>query len=172
MNILFLDYDGVVNTPMWDHEDDVWKCRYGKPESVQVNNRQAVQWISEFCEKYGYSIVVTSTWRLWPDYDMALYWGGLRGRIKVVGKTPYLEGKKREDEIAAYLAEHPEVTGYLVVDDELITGPFINRFVKCDPTVGFGMNEFYASVTLHQKYNEGGEADGATKKDASRLPLV
>lgn len=29
MNIVFLDYDGVVNTPMWS--DDGKYCRYGMP---------------------------------------------------------------------------------------------------------------------------------------------
>ena len=59
--VLFLDYDGVVNTPMWNEKGTI--CRYNMPKDGKVNNFQAVQWISEFCQKFHFQIVVTSTWR-------------------------------------------------------------------------------------------------------------
>ena len=64
MNILFLDYDGVVNTPQWrPHPVDPSRmlCTYNFPRDNKVNDFQCVQWISEFCQKYDYSIVVTSS---------------------------------------------------------------------------------------------------------------
>ena len=64
MNVVFLDFDGVVNTPWWsrDESGDL-KCKYNFPFDGKVNNWQAVQWVSEFCEKYNYDIVISSTWR-------------------------------------------------------------------------------------------------------------
>lgn len=54
MNVLFLDYDGVVNTPMWD--DDGKRCTFNFPSDNKVNNFQCVQWVSEFCQRYDYKI--------------------------------------------------------------------------------------------------------------------
>ena len=56
LNVVFLDYDGVVNTPMWELRDGKWKYRHHQTYDGKVNNQQAVQWVSEFCEKYGYDI--------------------------------------------------------------------------------------------------------------------
>jgi len=52
MNILFLDYDGVVNNIIWGHNGE--RANYGTPKDNKVNDYQACQWISEFCEKYDY----------------------------------------------------------------------------------------------------------------------
>ncbi len=90
MNVLFLDYDGVVNTPMWDETGE--KCTYNFPQDNKVNNFQCVQWVSEFCQKYGYSIVVSSSWRNRENYRECLLNGGLRDGIEILGKTPNLPG--------------------------------------------------------------------------------
>lgn len=70
MNVVFLDYDGVVNTPMWNA--DGTRCSFGFPQDNKVNNFQCVQWVSEFCQKFNYSIVVSSTWRLDDNYKECL----------------------------------------------------------------------------------------------------
>ena len=61
--VVFLDYDqdGVVNTSMWNGKGT--RCTYNFPSDNKVNNFQAVQWLSEACQKFHYDIVVTSTWR-------------------------------------------------------------------------------------------------------------
>ena len=51
--VVFLDYDGVVNRKMWTRLKTGWVCRYGYPEDGCVNDVQAVQWVSEFCEKWA-----------------------------------------------------------------------------------------------------------------------
>ena len=156
MNVVFLDYDGVVNTPMWEYDPakKKWKCRYGQPWDGKVNNTQAVQWVSEFCENHHYAIVVTSTWRIdddkWRHY---LEWAGLRNTVEIIGRTPVLSDKKRGDEISAYLAEHPEITGYLIFDDETDMGEHITRLVRCDPGHGFGLPEYNMAYLLHCAYN-------------------
>ena len=64
--VLFLDYDGVVNTLMWN--DKGTRVSYNFPKDNKVNNFQAVQWVSEFCLKCKYDIVVTSSWREDSNY--------------------------------------------------------------------------------------------------------
>ena len=45
--VIFLDYDGVVNTPMWNSKGT--NCRYGWPSDGKVNNFQAVHWDRSQC---------------------------------------------------------------------------------------------------------------------------
>ena len=139
--VVFLDYDGVVNTPMW--EKDGKRCRQGMPYDGAVNNFQAVQWVSEFCQKYGYDIVVTSTWRMDENYAECLMRAGLRPGIHILGRTPIIHADydSRSKEIKAWLKQHPEVTEYLIFDDEGVPG-FEDKLVKCDTYTGFGMREY------------------------------
>jgi hypothetical protein len=149
MNVVFLDYDGVVNTKMWS--PDGKKCTYNYPEDNKVNNFQCVQWVSEFCEKYEYSIVVTSTWRVENNYKDCLINGGLREGITIIGKTPYLAGEPRSTEIAQYLANHPHITNFLIFDDEDDLGPLNDHLVKCNPNTGFGQDEFTKAEMMHEQ---------------------
>ena len=152
MNVIFLDYDGVVNTPMWNEDGN--KCRYNFPDDNKVNNFQAVQWISELCEKCDYSIVVTSTWKNDPNYKECLINGGLRPGIKILGKTERPAGTNRVDfsrgeEIEQYLKYHPEIEKYLIIDDEDdFTDEQKKHFIKTRHDVGFQKADFRKAVIL------------------------
>lgn len=148
MNILFLDYDGVVNTPIWDRMGN--HCSYANPFHNKVNNFQAVQWVSEFCQKYDYSIVVTSTWRSGKNYKQCLINGGLRKGIKILGKTKRLDNHCRGDEILLYINEHPEVENFIILDDDSDMGDLKNHLIKCNSYVGFTLVEFLKAKELHE----------------------
>ena len=151
MNVLFLDYDGVVNTPMWDDGGQI--VRYNFPKDKKVNNFQAVQWISYFCRMYGYSIVVSSSWRFEDNYEECLRNGGLWTDIKIVGTTPYLYDN-RQKEIERWLSEHPEVKNYLIIDDLCYEGFSSEHFIECDCHIGFTFREYLEAERLHQKLKE------------------
>jgi hypothetical protein len=157
MNVIFLDFDGVVNIPMWNRDENgKMKCRYNLPDDGSVNDFQAVQWVSEFCEKYKYSIVISSTWRS-DGLEMCegyLRARGLRKYVNVIGCTPDLWDKRRGDEITSWLNEHPNVTGYLIFDDECDMTIHMDRLVKCDTVVGFTLREFNQAKTLHDAFNK------------------
>ena len=85
INVLFLDYDGVVNNIVWDDEG---KCAtYGWPRDGKVNDFQAVQWVAKLCSQYNFKIVVSSSWRRHDNYIECLYNGGLPKSIEVIGRT-------------------------------------------------------------------------------------
>lgn len=150
VRVLFLDYDGVVNTPMWN--EDGTKCRYNFPSDGKVNNFQAVQWVSEFCKKFAYHIVVTSTWRLDNNYKECLINGGLRNGIEILGRTESLNNKCRGEEIKLYLEAHPEIESYIIVDDEddilEEQRPF---FVETDGYFGFGLADTNKCERIHKR---------------------
>ena len=149
--ILFLDYDGVVNTLMWNEKGT--KVSYNFPKDNKVNNFQAVQWISQFCLKCKFDIVVTSTWREERNYKECLINGGLREGIEILGCTNLTNDKTRGEEIQDYLNAHPEVKQYIIVDDE---DDFLpeqqSHFVKVDANYGFHKPEYNQCIKLYTKY--------------------
>lgn len=156
MNVLFLDYDGVVNIPMWsEHKTRGWARRFNMPYDNKVNHLEAVQWVSEFCEKYNYDIVVTSTWRLEANYKECLINAGLRDGIQILGCTPILKelSAQRGEEISLWLDEHPEVKNYLIFDDESDMTVHMERLIKVDNLIGFTEKDYHFAVTLHNMLN-------------------
>lgn len=153
-NVIFLDYDDVVNRAMWNCKNGAWRCTYNFPEDGSVNDLQAVQWVSEFCKKYGYSIVVSSTWRYYENYKECLINAGLREGIEIEGCTPVLEIGDRGSEIMKYLEEHPDITGYLIFDDlpKSCFSGCEERLVQCI-NGGFGMPEYMEACSMHNIYN-------------------
>ena len=167
MNVLFLDYDGVVNTPMWD--DTGKHCRFNHAGDNKVNNFQAVQWVSKFCKECGYAIVVTSTWRFDNNYKDCLVNGGLWDGIQILGRTPYVSSGNRGDEIQKYLDEHQEVENFLIFDDDSDMGVLIDHLIKTDSTFGFSMYNYDAAVQLHNHFvdeHNAGKSQTVTTKQS------
>lgn len=71
MKIIFLDYDGVVNTLWFD--DINGEPNFNFPSDDKVNNTQAIAWLNKLCKETGAKIVVTSTWRMSENYKECLY---------------------------------------------------------------------------------------------------
>lgn len=145
--VVFLDYDGVVNIPMWQMTEKGMRCRYNFPNDNKVNSEQSVQWLSELCQRYNYDIVVTSTWRLDDNYKDCLINAGLRDGINILGKTPIVRTDDyhhdRGREVDKWLSAHKEVTDYLVIDDENLFLPHQQKYlIKTREDVGFMENDF------------------------------
>ena len=163
--ICFVDYDGVVNTPMWNTEGTV--CSYGFPKQGKVNNFQAVQWLSEACQKFGYDIVVTSTWRLEDNYKECLTNGGLRKGIEVLGRTDRIRGVPRGAEIKKYIDAHPEIQYYVIVDDESDMLPEqMSHLIITNGDTGFNLSDFKKFEEIFKADNkQGGSFPDRKDKD-------
>ena len=151
MKVMFLDYDGVVNIPMWDSKGKV--CNFSFPSDSTVNNFQAVQWISEFCQKFDYKIVITSSWRRKDNYADCLRNGGLREGIEILGRTDILDNVdwriKRGCEIEKYIKDHPDIDYYIIIDDENIALDCQKlHFVQTNANVGFLLDDFDAAKRI------------------------
>lgn len=144
-NIVFLDYDGVVNTIIWDKDG---KCGFNYPSDGKVNNYQAIMWLNELCKKTHAKIVVSSTWRYCCEdvsYQDCLYNGGLDKNIEIIGCTDVIEDQTRTEEIKTYLENHPEIENYVILDDEKVDD---DHFVQCCHGHGFGIEEFYEAMNI------------------------
>lgn len=133
MKILFLDIDGVLNHTRT--RGAMWSP--GEPLPIPIAP-ECMARLNRLVAETGAKIVMSSSWRLfacWQDLGPALVRHGLIG--DVIGETPSLvnnavwlerwrlrdgapftyERMERGWEIREWLAAHPEVTAFVILDD-------------------------------------------------------
>lgn len=154
-NIIFLDFDGVVNTIYYRYYKRFkkYQMRYATSADKIVNNRQAIQWLNELYDKYPYDIVITSTWRLHSNCIQILYNSGLNKKIKIIGYTPHLEGKTRGEEIKKWIEDNNYINfnNFIILDDDTDMGDLDKYLIKCDPYLGFTIYEFNKCIDFFEK---------------------
>lgn len=100
---LFLDIDGVLNTPVTTERCGRW---------MGVDRGLASRF-ADWCRKQSdLEVILSSTWRtdksMWPHLNEAdIHFTGI---TKDVGSRPA--------EIADYMADHPGATHYAILDDQ------------------------------------------------------
>lgn len=95
-------------------------------------------------------LVLSFTWR--KDYDLAcesLYNSGLSKDVKIIGKTPWLDGY-RGAEIDAWLKEH-SCPAFVILDDDNDMEPYTDHLIKTDTYDGFTFNSYVKAKELLQK---------------------
>ena len=154
LRILFLDFDGVVNTPIWNEEERCFTSNM--PHHNAVNNKNAVALISRFCKQFGFKIVVTSDWRLNDNWRQCLLNGGLDSAVEILDRTDDLwsprETHCRSSEIQKWLNEH-EVECFIIVDDdEYFIHPIHKiNLVLTNPDEGFSEWDFSQCVDIFER---------------------
>lgn len=118
--VLFLDVDGVLNKV---------GTRERSPHGTYGCEPDKCEMVRRILRETGCSIVLSSTWRKFPDLVQHLWLAlgveATRGRW--AGNTPVLDARQesglytakvRGDEIQAWLDKHPEVTRFVILDDD------------------------------------------------------
>ena len=116
INVIFLDFDGVLDTSHYMSNNDVEK-------------RIAI--LSDICKTYNCKVVIEAAAKgaldeetmqgtnKWLTFLLDCF---KKYGIECIGKTPNVpkENKEmwKEDEILAYLKRHPEVEHYCIIDDD------------------------------------------------------
>lgn len=169
MNVLFLDFDGVINTPVGIDENGNIIDDYNSPADGKVNNFVAVKLIERLCDEEDLKIVVSSKgWRNYlernPDgsvrykpYKTYLVNSGMREEL-VLGHTPFFSNTGKTEEIDAYLSEN-KVDRYIVIDDTDNGGePELNKFkghlILCDGDRGFTEENYKIAKKLLERQKE------------------
>lgn len=118
MNVIFLDFDGVMDTAYYDHV----LGKEGRPSNDEfgaVFDPNCVRNLKEIIDKTGAEIVVTSSWKSLMTYrDMLNMWEkrGLPGYVIDVAPSSS-ECRRRGDEIDAWLKECKDECQYVILDD-------------------------------------------------------
>ena len=151
MNLVFLDYDGVVNTLMFFPNEE--KLRYFLPEDNMVNNYQACRWLSKLCLETNSKIIVTSTWRTYENYKECLYNGGVDSKVEILGKTnDFGIDKTRGSEIYDFIKNFEEPIEHMVIlDDREDMDMYIPYLVKIDWFTGFTMMDYLKAKKILDK---------------------
>jgi len=119
MKVIFLDFDGVINDYM----------------TINEINEYNVEMLKRIINDTGAKIVVTSSWKYPYQRNNKNMEGFLNNNyyartlkengIDIIDCTPYIKEQgikdnQREQEILEYLKNHPEITQFLILDDDHI----------------------------------------------------
>ena len=116
MKVIFLDIDGVLNVIGQGHD-----------EFGQIFHQHFIDNLKRIVDETGAKIVISSSWRHSGLQKMLDMWEFRNLPGEVIGVTPDLyrfldfEGERtmvRGDEIQAVLNIHPEITHYVILDDD------------------------------------------------------
>ncbi|MCM1070624.1 MAG: HAD domain-containing protein [[Clostridium] fimetarium] len=120
MNIIFLDIDGVLNTERWEN-----LCLAGyasiEDEYGITFDDNSIARLQRIINTTGALIVIHSTWKLLHGVEwFEKMWRDRNLPGKIADITPNVPPYYyKQDEIANWLKQHPEVENYVILDDEL-----------------------------------------------------
>lgn len=142
MKALFLDIDGVLNSRRTE------VAFGGYPHDFSEHDMARFDWVAvglirKLCRETGAQIVLSSTWRL--HFTVAEVAAGLD--LPIVDATPDSPAgyDGRGHEIAAWLADHPEVTHYAIVDDlAVMRREQAAHFVQTNDECGLTLDDYDA----------------------------
>lgn len=142
MNVVFLDFNGVLDT-------------FENMDVIDVDNLNRLKKIVDLSNS---KVVLTTS-----NKNIFYYSGQIRGILKylidsllsvgidVIGMVPMLSN--REDEIIAYLMEHPEVENYVILDDDYDMPRLSSHLVKLpSQMIGFeqkGLEDVHVEKALN-----------------------
>ena len=113
-NVIFLDVDGVLNTK---------KTCVSAPSGnvVGIDEMRVAILANSMKETDAKGVVLTTTWKnLREDSEDYIYLLKSLDKygVKVLGKTEEERGARREDGILNYLKFHPEISEFVILDDQ------------------------------------------------------
>jgi hypothetical protein len=104
MKIIFLDIDGVLNC----------KATPNPRKFPYIVDPRLLNRLQRLLERTEAEVVLSSTWRYDPaGLFSAKHWG-----IPFIDVIPDMPKRPRRDEILEWLKNHPDVTRYVIIDDE------------------------------------------------------
>lgn len=149
--IIFLDFDGVVETIYWDKkEDGSFTLNSHKLGHNELNNKQAIGWLNELYSHIPYDVVISSTWRISMSLEQLqdlLINSGFNSSIKVIGVTPILH-QQRGLEIQQWIDENNFNGKFIIIDDDSDMCHLLPLLVRCDCQLGFTIYDYNKALRL------------------------
>lgn len=117
MNVIFLDFDGVLDTIHYSSDEDI---------------ERRIKILSDICHEYNCKVVIEASAKdaidektmeihsKWVKYIFDCF---KKYNIECIGRTPSIKKNSimstcKEDEIRLFLFRHPEIEHYCVIDDD------------------------------------------------------
>jgi hypothetical protein len=145
MKILFLDIDGVLNTPAYLHG--------GKTPvtgmTAQAIDPALVARVNQILAATGARVVISSTWRRYLMAEQLIWMLVSRGfEGLIVGGTPHLPRAERGAEIDAWLRANPGVTQFCILDDRGDMHPHMSNLVQTNEELGVTDDDVFVAIAL------------------------
>lgn len=126
MKIIFLDFDGVLNTQDY---------RYVHGDSEAGIDKTRLYLIKKLVDNTGAKIVLITSLREYWDKNPAKcdFYGEIINRVfaeyglEVYDKTPVSDSGKREDDILDWIVNNPGIKNYVAIDDGDLRANFLIR---------------------------------------------
>lgn len=167
MKVIFLDFDGVINSHQSAHfwhnrrdqskwENEMYKDWPGtlKEYIAQEFCPIALSNVEELIRRVPeLKVVVSSTWRLGETVEslQKILHPAKLVADAVIGVTPRFPGKERGEEIQAWLDEHPEVTNFVILDDDADMVHLKHKLVQTNSRNGFTYTDMERTIELLNK---------------------
>lgn len=155
MRVIFLDIDGVLNSvSSFIYNNRLNLLGLTKTfsyESMCPIACSNLQYVLEECPDT--KLVISSTWRKYNTLEELKdkFQKNLISSDRVIGVTPVDQDGYRGTEIQSYLDCNPEVTTFVILDDDQDMKPYMNKLVRVDSKNGF---TFIDAEKLIQKLGE------------------
>lgn len=126
--IIFLDVDGVLNSEefarwLWDNHEKKYRG-YEMLDQKAILNLQDIVFIT------GAEIVLSSSWRISTTRTKQLKEQLLPYGLTIIDRTISDARGTRGDEIKEWLSRNPDVTHYVILDDDFDMIGLEDHFVK------------------------------------------
>lgn len=142
--IIFLDVDGVLNSEefsrwLWDNHEKKY-CGY------ELLDQRAILCLQDIVFVTGAEIVLSSSWRL-SKHCMTMLEEQLRPyNLEIFDKTISDPTGERGDEIKEWLSRHPEVTHFVILDDDSDMSDVKDHLIKT--TFQYGLQAEHAAKAI------------------------
>lgn len=159
--IVFLDIDGVLNSNFWNnsHQREI--------SDGTLINAEKVKLLSLLIKRTNAKIVLHSGWKYWFDQELKPLCPEAESLVMLFKKEELLledvtpdhsteeirRNKKfslvKASEILAWLAEHKDVSNWVVIDDlDLHSKEIEMHQVKTDPSIGLTFDDVYKAEMM------------------------
>lgn len=144
MKVIFLDFDGVLNSAIYDRMRDLTK-------NTSIDETR-LPLLKQIVDRTNARIVLSTSWRKHWDPnialcdDVGLWINELFSRygLEIYDKTPYLHfGAGRKNEIIDWIKYSIEpIESYVILDDYAFGWEELSdKLVKTSPTIGRGLEQ-------------------------------
>lgn len=146
MKVLIADVDGVLN---YD------KTNATAPSGALGISNSRIKLLKQIIDATGAKVVLSSTWRYdrpcGKDYQYLV--NKLKDNdIAVYSHIPEISSARRGLEISAWLARHPDVEGWVVIDDvkfpDFDRGEFAGHLVITDSKFGLTEDDVEKAIEI------------------------
>ena len=117
MKVIFLDIDGVLNSEEWDVyvQSFIYGARFN---SCYLLSQEMILRLQNVVFQTNAEIVLTSSWRASERAMDALRRQLNLYHLSIRDTTVIYAYGNRADEVKLWIESHPNVTSYVIVDDE------------------------------------------------------